>query len=85
MRVTLLRYGAALVLLGTPVLKLRVATGRHVVTLKPKRGAGKDIPVTISVGVADMSGDMTENLQFIKGADANLYKAKKAGRNRVTG
>jgi two-component system, cell cycle response regulator len=46
---------------------------------------GKDIPVTISLGVADMTGDMTEPLQFIKGADANLYKAKKGGRNRVFG
>jgi two-component system cell cycle response regulator len=45
----------------------------------------KDISVTISLGVADMTGDMTEPLQFIKGADANLYKAKKSGRNRVQG
>ncbi|MBS1149615.1 MAG: yhcK, partial [Myxococcaceae bacterium] len=45
----------------------------------------KDIPVTISLGVSDMTGDMTEPLQFIKGADANLYKAKKSGRNRVQG
>ena len=45
----------------------------------------KDIPVTVSLGVADMTGDMTEPLQFIKVADANLYKAKKGGRNRVVG
>ena len=44
---------------------------------------GKDIPVTISLGVADMAGDMTEPMQFIKVADANLYKAKKDGRNQV--
>ncbi len=43
----------------------------------------KAIPVTVSMGVADMSGDMTEPLQFIKVADANLYKAKKNGRNQV--
>ncbi len=46
---------------------------------------GKDIPVAISVGVADLTGEMTETLQFIKIADANLYKAKKGGRNRVVG
>ncbi len=46
---------------------------------------GKRIEVTISLGVSDMTGDMTEPLQFIKVADANLYKAKKAGRNRVVG
>ncbi len=46
---------------------------------------GKDIKVTLSIGVADLTGDMTETLQFIKVADANLYKAKKSGRNRVVG
>ncbi|MBX7114144.1 MAG: GGDEF domain-containing protein [Myxococcaceae bacterium] len=46
---------------------------------------GKDISVTISLGVADMTGDMTEPLQFIKASDTHLYKAKKAGRNRVVG
>ena len=45
----------------------------------------KAFPVTISIGVADMQNDMTEPLQFIKAADANLYKAKKSGRNRVVG
>ncbi|MBN1208070.1 MAG: GGDEF domain-containing protein [Myxococcaceae bacterium] len=45
----------------------------------------KEIPVTISVGVAEMENDMTEPTQFIKVADANLYRAKKAGRNQVIG
>jgi two-component system, cell cycle response regulator len=45
----------------------------------------KEIEVTVSLGAADMVGDMTEPLQFIKVADANLYKAKKGGRNRVVG
>ncbi len=45
----------------------------------------KEIPVTISIGVAEMAQDMTEPTQFIKVADANLYRAKKAGRNRVIG
>jgi diguanylate cyclase (GGDEF)-like protein len=43
------------------------------------------IPVTLSIGVADMMAEMTEPLQFIKVADTNLYKAKKSGRNRVVG
>ncbi|MFZ5438403.1 MAG: diguanylate cyclase [Myxococcota bacterium] len=46
---------------------------------------GKDIKVTLSIGVSDLTGDMTEPLQFIKVADANLYRAKKSGRNRVVG
>ncbi len=45
----------------------------------------KEIPVTISIGVAEMAADMAEPTHFIKVADANLYKAKKTGRNRVVG
>ncbi|MBN8469192.1 GGDEF domain-containing protein [Corallococcus exiguus] len=45
----------------------------------------KDIPVTISIGVAEVASEMSEPSQFIKVADANLYKAKKTGRNRVVG
>jgi len=43
------------------------------------------ITVTISIGVADMTGETTEPVQFIKSADTNLYKAKRDGRNRVCG
>ncbi len=46
---------------------------------------GKDIKVTVSIGVADLTAEMTEPQQFIKVADAALYKAKKSGRNRVVG
>jgi two-component system cell cycle response regulator len=46
---------------------------------------GKKLPVTISLGVADMAPEMTETAQFIKAADAALYRAKREGRNRVCG
>jgi two-component system, cell cycle response regulator len=46
---------------------------------------GKRIEVTISLGVSDMTGEMTEPANFIKVADANLYKAKRGGRNQVVG
>ncbi len=46
---------------------------------------GKRIPVTISIGVADMNETMTDTAQFIRAADVNLYAAKKQGRNRVVG
>ncbi|MCY1043809.1 GGDEF domain-containing protein [Corallococcus sp. bb12-1] len=45
----------------------------------------KVIPVTISLGVAEVASEMSEPTQFIKVADMNLYKAKKTGRNRVVG
>lgn len=45
----------------------------------------QEIPVTVSIGVADMTAEMTEPTHFVKAADANLYRAKKAGRNRVVG
>ncbi|RKG79758.1 GGDEF domain-containing protein [Corallococcus terminator] len=45
----------------------------------------KVIPVTISLGVAEVAPEMSEPTQFIKVADMNLYKAKKTGRNRVVG
>ncbi|MDQ3262577.1 MAG: GGDEF domain-containing protein [Myxococcota bacterium] len=58
---------------------------RKMIEDHPFQFEGKEIQVTISLGVADMTGDMTEPLQFIKVADANLYKAKKEGRNMVVG
>jgi diguanylate cyclase (GGDEF)-like protein len=56
---------------------------RHTIEKKQFTFENQDIPVTLSIGVADMTQDMTDPLQFIKVADANLYKAKKTGRNRV--
>lgn len=44
---------------------------------------GEQIPVTISIGVTELLPDMNDALAFIKTADANLYRAKKAGRNCV--
>lgn len=46
---------------------------------------GREMKITISIGVADMTMDMTEPVQFIKASDAKLYQAKKEGRNRVAG
>ncbi|MCP4676147.1 MAG: GGDEF domain-containing protein [Deltaproteobacteria bacterium] len=46
---------------------------------------GEEIPITVSVGVATMSGDATTATEFIKGADMAMYKAKSDGRNCVRG
>lgn len=43
----------------------------------------RKMQITISLGVADMVPEMTETAHFIKVADANLYRAKKSGRNCV--
>ncbi|MGZ3457025.1 MAG: diguanylate cyclase [Archangium sp.] len=58
---------------------------RRTIEEKPFTFENQDIPVTLSLGVADMTADMVEPQQLIKLADANLYKAKKSGRNRVVG
>ena len=43
------------------------------------------IPVTISVGVASLKGEIEDALDFIKQADTQLFAAKEAGRNQVKG
>jgi two-component system, cell cycle response regulator len=43
------------------------------------------IPVTVSVGVASLRGEVEDVLEFVKAADDNLFAAKEAGRNRVVG
>ncbi len=44
---------------------------------------GKKIPVTISVGVADLRADEISPDKAVKRADEALYRAKNSGRNRV--
>ena len=58
---------------------------RKIVADHPFIFEGNEMPVTISLGVSDMTPEMTEPEQFIKAADANLYEAKRAGRNQVAG
>jgi two-component system cell cycle response regulator len=44
----------------------------------------KKIPVTTSLGVSELKGDMEEASDLIKSADKALYESKQGGRNRVT-
>lgn len=50
---------------------------------KIKRAGRKGINVTVSIGVASPNRRMTAPEKVLKAADRRLYKAKKAGRNRV--
>jgi diguanylate cyclase (GGDEF)-like protein len=43
------------------------------------------IPVTVSIGVASLRGEIEDALEFIRQADTNLFAAKEGGRNRVVG
>jgi two-component system cell cycle response regulator len=84
------RYGGeefALVVPEDGLEKARIFAEKIRQTIEKKQFVfeNQEIPVTLSLGVADMTPDMVEPLQFIKVADANLYKAKKTGRNRVVG
>ena len=43
------------------------------------------IPVTISIGVSSLRGEIEDALEFIKQADTHLFAAKESGRNKVCG
>lgn len=55
---------------------------RHLLTDKPYFYEGKEIPLTVSVGVSTYEEE-TSQLDLIKCADTALYQAKKMGRDRV--
>ncbi|MBF5043831.1 GGDEF domain-containing protein [Aggregicoccus sp. 17bor-14] len=58
---------------------------RRQVAERAFRFEGVRIPVTVSIGVADLTAQMTEPQQLLQAADAQLYEAKRGGRNRVAG
>ncbi len=58
---------------------------RQIVGSTPFTFEGDAIPVTISVGISVLENQPIDVQTFIKLADENLYKAKRAGRNRVVG
>lgn len=59
---------------------------RKLVETTPFKHEGKKIAVTISIGVATWPADRIDSGQdLVKAADANLYSAKRRGRNKVVG
>lgn len=59
--------------------RLRKCIAAHAVTF-----GNQSIPVTISVGVAELMPDTPNYEQLIQDADTALYQSKDGGRNRVT-
>lgn len=64
-------------------------TLRRMICDEPFEYEGDSFPVTISLGVATLEGGSRgpppDTAEFIRAADANLYKAKRDGRNCVIG
>jgi len=56
---------------------------RALVSAEPVVTAEGSIPVTLSLGAAISSDDLIEPEAILRAADAALYRAKRAGRNRV--
>ena len=52
--------------------------------LPPRRMPWQEVHVTISIGVAHSSDELTNTDQVLKAADEALYKSKEKGRNRIS-
>ncbi len=84
----LVRYGGeefAMVLPETPVEQAVIACDRLRKNVEAQRFSfeGKDIAVTVSIGVAISTAETKDPDDLIGAADAKLYEAKRSGRNRV--
>ncbi|HSR36239.1 MAG TPA: diguanylate cyclase, partial [Desulfurivibrionaceae bacterium] len=58
----------------------RVAKGKS----RKTRSRGKTVAVTVSIGVAERQPGKQHTERTVQAADKALYRAKEAGRNRVT-
>lgn len=86
----LARYGGeefVLLLPETTLADARAAAERlrSAVAMAPFHTEQAEIAVTISVGVAQFSGDSQSVAALLDQADQQLYAAKRGGRNRVAG
>lgn len=87
------RYGGEEILIIAPnttatmALTLAERLRRHIEThelvLSSEPARRQAVRITISVGVASLSSDMTNSEQLVGRADEALYRAKQEGRNRV--
>ncbi|MFH1922498.1 MAG: GGDEF domain-containing protein [Planctomycetota bacterium] len=84
----LARYGGEEFVVVLPETGLSTATtiaekARRMVEQHKFEFAGTHIPVTISLGAAELSPMAADPDNFLRAADEKLYAAKNAGRNRV--
>ncbi len=84
------RYGGeefALVMPEADPIRVRAFAEklRSAVAALDLRFEGRTMPVTLSIGIANMTAETTEPEHFLAAADARLYEAKRDGRNRVAG
>lgn len=84
------RYGGeefAIIMPETPASRAQIFAEkiRHMVEETQFEYEGQMIPVTCSLGVAEMSAQHRSPSAFVAAADAYLYEAKGSGRNRVVG
>ena len=71
-------------LICTPIMANNEVRGIiHLDSLKKKAFDKDDLELTISIGVATFPTDANRNSGLIEAADSALYRAKRAGRNRV--
>ena len=57
---------------------------RHIIRMDPFSSGDTRVNVTVSIGVASFPDDGPDADQVLAMADANMYRAKRAGRDRVT-
>jgi diguanylate cyclase (GGDEF)-like protein len=69
--------------IATAVFTVRSANRPKEKPEKATKGGTQTVQITISIGAAERDGEVRDPQSVIKAADKALYKAKKAGRNRV--
>jgi diguanylate cyclase (GGDEF)-like protein len=83
------RYGGEEILVVLPETQLAqgllaAERARNHIQQVPIHTDRGEIPVTISVGVAEIDGKIADLAALVDRADSAMYAAKQAGRNRVT-
>ena len=80
------RYGGeefALILPRSDRKQAAIAAERHRAAMEAHEFGPKSLRITISLGAATYPVDAADGLQLIEEADQALYRAKRAGRNKV--